>query len=245
MITTVLVFSLAQSSYQVTEIVFEENFDDTLTGWSESVCDRNDPNQICSLIQDTVIPQAHNPVSAPAPSPPNWGAARIEAFGGGSSILPIEVRYQKTFNVAEADDYDISAWLGITDCSGCVITSQVFVDGALVFARAGVDVGSSPPSPETTFFESTSIPLSEGSHTIEIGMLSTGAVTGDFRASFDDILIQRIIPDTPEQLRAIDKATKALDDACAKIQREIDHLNVKGQTIPIEIVELELRACGL
>ena len=47
-----------------------------------------------------------------------------------------------------------------------------------------------------------------------------------------------------EQQRAVDKATKALEDACIKIQREINHLNVKGQAIPIEIVELELRACG-
>jgi len=47
-----------------------------------------------------------------------------------------------------------------------------------------------------------------------------------------------------EQQRAVDKATKALDDACTKIQREIEHLNTKGQAIPIEIVQLELRACG-
>ena len=47
-----------------------------------------------------------------------------------------------------------------------------------------------------------------------------------------------------EQQRAIHKATKALDDACTKIQREIDHLDSKGLTIPIEIVELELRACS-
>jgi len=52
------------------------------------------------------------------------------------------------------------------------------------------------------------------------------------------------VTDTPEQLRVIDKATNALEDACVKIQREIEHLNAKGQTIPIEIVELELRACG-
>jgi len=47
-----------------------------------------------------------------------------------------------------------------------------------------------------------------------------------------------------EQQRAVHKATKALEDACIKIQREIDHLNAKELTIPIEIVELELRACS-
>jgi len=47
-----------------------------------------------------------------------------------------------------------------------------------------------------------------------------------------------------EQQRAVDNATKALEDACTKIQREIEHLDTKGQTIPIEIVQLELRACG-
>jgi len=47
-----------------------------------------------------------------------------------------------------------------------------------------------------------------------------------------------------EQQRALNKSIMALDDACIKIQREIEHLNTKGQAIPIEIVELELRACG-
>ena len=47
-----------------------------------------------------------------------------------------------------------------------------------------------------------------------------------------------------EQQKALDKSIMALDDACIKIQREIDRLNTKGETIPIEIVELQLRACG-
>jgi len=41
-----------------------------------------------------------------------------------------------------------------------------------------------------------------------------------------------------EQQRAVDKANKAVEDACTKIQREIDRLNQKGISIPEELQEL-------
>ena len=45
------------------------------------------------------------------------------------------------------------------------------------------------------------------------------------------------------QQKAVDKANKTIDKACEKITKEITKLNTKGQTIPIEIVALQLRAC--
>jgi len=241
MIATVLIVSLAQSSHQATEIVFEENFDGVLSGWIETVCNRNDPpTQVCILGQATVL---FDPPNEPAPSAPNWGFVEIFAGGGGGVTTPIEIRYQKTFNVAEEDDYDVSAWLGIKDCSGCNISTQLYIDGILVLERIGPNLDNDPVGPHD-FFEQSVVHFTAGSHNIEMAMFSTGAISGHFRASFDEILIQRTIQDTPEQLRAIDKATNALEDACVKIQREINHLNTKGQAIPIEIVELELRACG-
>jgi len=41
-----------------------------------------------------------------------------------------------------------------------------------------------------------------------------------------------------EQQRAVDKANKAVEDACTKIQREIDRLNQKGISIPQELQDL-------
>jgi len=41
-----------------------------------------------------------------------------------------------------------------------------------------------------------------------------------------------------EQQRAVDKANKAVEDACTKIQREIDRLNQKGISIPQELQDV-------
>jgi len=46
------------------------------------------------------------------------------------------------------------------------------------------------------------------------------------------------------QLKALDSSIIALDDACKTILKQKDNLVKKGETIPIEILELELRACG-
>jgi len=249
MIATVLIISLAQSSHQATEIVFEENFDGALIGWTESVCDRNTPaTQVCRIGQAT---QLFDPPNEAPNSPPNWGFVEIEANGG--AFIPVEVRYQKSFNVAVEDDYDVSSWLGVKDCTGlgeCHIASRLFIDGVIVLEQAGPDLSDEPPLPSHVFFEQTTVHLTAGNHNVEMGMLSPeGAINGFFRASFDDILIQRTIPDPPEELtkqqqKALDKSTMALEKACTAITREITKLETIPQTIPIEIVELELRACG-
>jgi hypothetical protein len=179
-----------QMAFAAPEVVFSEDFDGTLTGWSQTICDTNHGTQVCSLIQATEVHNPWNSVKAPPPSAPNWGGVNLQAIGSGSLSVPIEVRYEKTFSVTTEDDYQVSAVLGVTDCSQCVESTQLFIDGNQIFSRSGVDVNLGPQSPQTTFFESTTVHLTSGVHTVGINLHSTAAVSGDFRASFDDIVIQ-------------------------------------------------------
>ena len=189
----VLIGTTTTSAFATTETIFNENFDGTLTGWNQILCNTNHPTQICSLVQDAFIPNPHNPEKAPAPSSPYWGSVRLQAFGEGS-LTPIEVRYQKSFSVTTDGDYDVSAVLGVTDCSSCIETAELFIDGNLIFSESGVDVSVSAPSSPTTFPKSTTLNLTTGPHTVEINLYSTGAISGEFRASFDDISINRELP---------------------------------------------------
>jgi len=179
-----------------TEIVFKENFDGILTGWSESLCNTNDPSQVCSIGQVTRLPQ---PPNESPNSLPNWGFVQIAATGAGSSEIPVEVRYQKSFNVAQEADYEISAVLGVNDCSSCVQSAQLFIDGILIFEESGVDL-TIEPSGINKFFDQGTIHLTAGPHNIEIAMHSTGALGGNFRASFDDIIIRQIPADLHENI---------------------------------------------
>jgi hypothetical protein len=183
-------FGISQSAFAAPEIVFSDNFDTGLTGWTQTICDKNHDSQTCSLIQATEVHNPWNTEKASPPSAPYWGGVNLQATGLGSLSVPIEVRYEKTFSVTTEDDYQVSAVLGVTDCSQCVESTQLFIDGNVVFSKSGTDVSIGPQSPQTTFFESTTVHLTPGVHTVGINLYSTAAVSGDFRASFDDIVIQ-------------------------------------------------------
>lgn len=186
----------SQESSAVSEIVFEEDFDGILTGWIESVCNTAGPinqiEQICRIDQTTNL---FDPPNEPPNSLPNWGFVEIEDTGlnVGSATTPIEVRYQKSFNVVTEDDYDVSVWLGIRDCQGCNISTQLYIDGILIFEKIGPDIQQVPAGPHK-FFEQSIVHLTSGTHNVEMAMHSTGALFGNFRASFDDIMIQRESP---------------------------------------------------
>jgi len=191
-----LVLVGSQNVFAGTEIVFEEDFDGILVGWSESVCNRNDLiGQTCILGQATGLFD----VNEPPPSLPNWGFVEIEDLvSNDGGFLPIEVRYQKSFNVPSEDDYNVSAWLGIKDCFGCNISTQLYIDGVLVLERVGPNLPNNTPNPPPhDFFEESTVHLTSGSHDIEMAMFSNLAFAGNFRASFDDILIQRDVPLQP------------------------------------------------
>ena len=194
--TIILVFTITfllsstQYSLAITETIFEENFDGNLTGWSESLCDLTAPeNQTCSIGQ---AKELRDPPNDPPNSLPYWGYVEVFDPRGGPDLGSIEIRYSKPFEVIIEDDYDIMAWIGTKDCSGCSISSKLFVDGGLVFEKEGRTL----PEPETDrkFFEQKLIYLLPGTHNVSIGMSSTGAASGNFRASFDDIKIIREIP---------------------------------------------------
>lgn len=191
-VVSFLVLVGSQNVFAVTETVFEEDFDGALVGWNQSVCNRNDPtNQICQIGQSTTLLDTPND---PPNSPPNWGF--VEIFDADVNTGPgtAEIRYQKSFNVAQEDDYDVSSWLGIKDCSGCNIRTQLYIDGNLIFEQIGPSGGLNPLGPHK-FFEQTIIHLTGGSHDVEIAMFSNLAFAGNFRASFDDIIIQREVPE--------------------------------------------------
>jgi len=189
-IALVLLGSLNSAS-AVTETVFEEDFDNGLTGWSQSVCIRSDlMNQICEIDQAVELFDFPND---PPNSFPFWGFVQIDDREHPSGPEAVEVRYKKSFNVSVEDDYNVSAWLGIKDCSGCNIRTQLYIDGTLVFEKVGHNIPSEPVGPHK-FFEQTIIHLAPGSHDVEMGMQSNFASKGMFRASFDDIKISRDVP---------------------------------------------------
>ena len=181
------------SAYAITETVFFEDFDDPLSGWSQSVCIRNDPpRQTCNIGQHTVLENGEPPNSVP-----NWGFVTIVDVGVSTSG-GAEVRFQKSFNVIEEDDYDVSSWLGTMSCSGCNKRTQLYIDGNLIFERVGVD-RSKVSVGNQKFFDSSSVHLTAGMHDVEMSMRTNVAHNGNFRVSFDDITISREVDQLPPQ----------------------------------------------
>ena len=185
----------AQNAFAGMDTVFDEDFDGPLVGWSESLCVRNEPaGQTCSIQQTTQLIDAPNELP---PSAPNWGFVEILDFTIQGFPGSAEVRYKKLFEVDTEDDYDISAVLGVKDCQGgpvvCHIASRIYIDGTLIFEQAGPDIAREPPFPTHVFFEQTTLHLTPGIHNIELGMFTPTAFGGNFRGSFDDVLIQRDI----------------------------------------------------
>lgn len=182
---------VSQNVFGLTETVFDEDFDGAIAGWTESLCDISDPSQTCSIGQATEL---LDPPNDPPTSLPNWGFVEITAIGiGGSATTPVEIRYQESFFVTNEDDYDVRAFLGIKDCNSCHMSTRLYVDGVIVLEKIGPDTQTDPVGPHK-FFEQSMMHLTPGSHTIELGMFSTGAGGGQFRASFDDIQISRDVP---------------------------------------------------
>jgi len=185
-----------QNAFALTEQIFFEDFDIALAGWNQSLCNLTAPAfQVCIIGQDTglIVPPATPNV--PPNSLPNWGFVEVTDPRGGPPLGPVEVRYTKSFTVVDEDDYDVSAWLGIRDCQSCNISTLLYIDGNIVFQEIGVDTSQFPPPVIRKFFHQTTIHFTPGIHNVEMTMFSTDAASGQFRASFDDIIIQREIPD--------------------------------------------------
>jgi hypothetical protein len=177
-------------------IVFQENFDSPLVGWSQTVCIRNDPPQQSCIIgtSDRLVDPLGPPIPGVMPSsPPNWGYVQITDFISDNLPGSAEVRYKKSFNVVVEGDYPISAVLGTKDCKGCNILTQLYVDSdvnpAPVFQNIGVNTNINTGDHPYKFSHEGTIHLVSGTHYVELGMYTDVAFNGPFRASFDDIKI--------------------------------------------------------
>lgn len=108
----------------------------------------------------------------------------FDAPGGGTGAGT--VRASHAFNAPVAADYTLTLWARSAPCSGCVMSYQVLVDGNLLTTTHAPDA-----------FEPRSflLPnLSAGEHTLTLGMHTTGASSGRFQATFDDVSITTLAP---------------------------------------------------
>ena len=116
-LSLVLVAGMTSPAFAETEVVFFEDFDDTLTGWNQILCIASAPDgQICQIGQATEL------VNDPPNEPPNslsfWGFVEVADSIVSTPVGPVETRYAKSFSIIEEDDYELEAVLGIKDCRG-------------------------------------------------------------------------------------------------------------------------------
>ncbi len=195
MILSIGLVSSIPAVFAETEIIFEENFDNGLSGWTLSQCTLGiAAHQECNIGTSTTS-SAFDTVNN-APSSPNWGYTEIFSDYPPCKYEPIEVKHKKTFTVDEEGDYDLSSQIATTTCTTCKISSQLYIDGTIVFDQTG-KTGNNPLPPTTINFHETTISLQPGEHTLEIGMQSDFACSGNFRSSFDDIRIEYEMPTGP------------------------------------------------
>ena len=190
-----LVLVAGMTSPAFAETVFEENFDGAIAGWAQNLALSDTTNTGATFDPcpglDTVLLQGES-----APSAPNWGYVQATLSGGDGT--PINVVCEKSFDVADDGMYTVSTVLGTSDCDGCVETATLYIDEVPIFTADG----EGPSGPFVLTNISTpipvEIPLTAGTHMIQIENAATVAFSGEFRASFADIEISRDVePQTP------------------------------------------------
>jgi SdrD B-like protein len=156
---------------QAPEAIFSENFDSGITGWSLTLCQKGS-GQTCELGTIT------NPT--PVPSSPNWGFTQVRdtAPGCGSAVASGGT---KTFTVPVTGDYKVSAAMFATPCDICTVVARILVDGQIILVKSN---GQAPS------VQSATIPLTAGTHSIQMRMNDNIACFGSFRAQFDNITIE-------------------------------------------------------
>jgi hypothetical protein len=163
------------------QVIFEEKFDDGISGWTQTVCQRGS-GQTC-FISTVTTP-------TPVPSPPNWGASGLLDTTPGTCTSPVSSRHSKTFTVPTAGNYEVKSVMFGSICSGCTVKAQLYIDSVRILERAGQRLGVTPPQPPVTL--SAVVSLTAGQHSIQIGMTSDLACSGTFQGEFDDISITRV-----------------------------------------------------
>lgn len=191
-----LVSSLGvNSAFAGAEVIFVEDFDDTLDGWSQSICHTLDASQSCSILQSEFAQHSSSfhPLD-PAISEPYWGVVKIFDSDNGTCSGPVEVRYSKEFVVPSTGEYNLETVIGVTNCAGCIETATLYIDGIQIFQRAGINANIDPTDNQTVFLESFTMNLDEGTHSIELGLGSTVTCNGNFQAAFDNIVVRSVVP---------------------------------------------------
>ncbi len=188
----IFVLGLFEVNEVLGEVIFDENFDGGISGWSQNL-ELSDTTNIGATFDpcpgtSQTLPSIPN---EPSPSSPNWGFVQATIVGGDGT--PVNVVCEKSFTVVETGAYSLKAILGATDCDGCVISSNLYIDEVFAFGVNGE--GPTPPFSQTNIHpEAQSQFLSAGAHTLQIEMATTTDSGGPFRASFDNIKIKKETP---------------------------------------------------
>jgi len=164
----------------IPEIVFSENFDGVISGWTLSPSPPTDITTNPGVTGTTCAGTSPTHAGVSAPSSPNWGFVQATVVSGNG---PVNVVCEKSFTVVNPGVHGVSSVLGTAPCGGCVITTSLYIDGVQIFSQTDTGTRVHQKSSVTS--------LTAGEHKIQIEMHTTTAFGGDFTVSFDDILITK------------------------------------------------------
>lgn len=150
-------------------VVFSDNFDDgDVSDWTKT---DNSGGAINSFVTTT------------AALPSGSGLAMLVGFNappGGSNII---VRATNTFNAPVAGDYDLDLLASNRLCSGCVMSYDILLD-SVSYGRFQVASNTEVFAQHIDFDG-----LTAGLHTLTLGFHTTGASSGGFTATFDNVQV--------------------------------------------------------
>ncbi|HEY9191524.1 MAG TPA: PEP-CTERM sorting domain-containing protein [Methyloversatilis sp.] len=178
-VTAALVLGLASLSGTASAAtVFSDNFEDgDVSDWSVSHS-ANISVPVLAIRTDSV----HAGVGA------LW--TYFDAPSGGTGAGYVRASHDFTA-AAGATDFVLDLWARSSPCQGCTMFYDVLLDGQ----QLTHDASAQSSFMGRTFSLGT---LATGKHTLTLGMYTTGASSGRFNATFDDIVISANIAAVPE-----------------------------------------------
>lgn len=175
--------AVAMPAHALVEIgttVFSDSFDDgDVSDWVVS--------SSSNITGPVVAVRTNSFVSGPGAL---WTYFLAPSGGTGAGY----VRATHTFTAPVTADYTLDLWARSAPCGGCTMFFDVLVDG-----RSLANDGSAENGFVQRSFSLTA--LAAGQHELTLGMYTTGASSGRFQASFDDVRISTLAP-VPEPAAA-------------------------------------------
>ncbi len=171
-LATVFVFLAALSSWSAVRagVIFSDNFDDgDVSDWTKAT---NFAGSTTVTVDSVEFVSPGYSLITYLDVPPLSGTN-------------LYVRASHDFVAPTAGNYTLDLWARSAPCQGCVISYDVLVDGTLLDRR------------QIFTFESRSFALnglSAGTHVLSLGMFTTAAFLGRFRAFFDNVTISTAGP---------------------------------------------------